>query len=70
MKINTIRLRVLLATLGMLLPIIVAILAKIYNCIPGHIIPDSISATYYLAPCITPFMIILGSASFLLISSI
>ena len=67
MKINTLRLRFLLGFLGMVLPIIVAVLAIVFNCLPGHIIPDSISATYFLAPCITPFMIILGSAGILLI---
>ena len=61
MKINTVRLRILLGVLSMILPWIVAIL---YGAIPG-----SISATYYAAQCITPFMIILGAASILLISS-
>ena len=60
MKINTVRLRILLGVLSMILPWIVAIL---YGAIPG-----SISATYYAAQCITPFMIILGAASILLIS--
>lgn len=60
MKINTIRLRVILGTLAILLPWIVAALA-------GKI-PSSISATYYYDACITPFMIILGAASILLIS--
>lgn len=60
MKINTVRLRVMLGTLGMLLPWIVVLL----NC--GF--PASISATYYVATCITPFMIILGAASLLLMS--
>ena len=68
MKINTIRLRLILGILGMALPWIVLILANIFDCIPGHIVPDSISATYYLAPCVTPFIIILGSAGILLIS--
>lgn len=44
----------------MLLPWIVVILA--WSFVP------SISATYYVARCITPFMIILGSASLRLIS--
>lgn len=44
----------------MLLPWIVVIL--------GFAFPPSISATYYVATCITPFMIILGSASILLVS--
>lgn len=59
MKINTIRLRALIGWLGMLLPWIVVLLI-------GYI-PQSISATWYTNAC-TPFMIILGSASFLLIS--
>ena len=60
MKINTVRLRVILGLLGMLLPWIVVLL--------GGGFPGSISATYYLPTCITPFMIILGAASILLIS--
>ena len=60
MKINTVRLRVLLGVLGILLPILVALL---YGGLPA-----SISATYYHAQCITPFMIVLGAASILLIS--
>lgn len=59
MKINTLRLRVMLGWLGMLLPWIVTALI-------GYI-PDSISATWYTNAC-TVFMIILGSASILLIS--
>ena len=66
MRLNTIRLRIVLGCLAFLLPLIVWILALIYNCIPGHIIPDSISATYYYAPCITPFMIILGASAIIL----
>ena len=58
MKLNTVRLRVLLGFLSMLLPWIVALF---YGGIP-----QSISATYYVAQCITPFMGILMSASFLL----
>ena len=57
MRVNTIRLRVILGLAGMLLPWIVAILV-------GYI-PDSISATWYTNAC-TVFMIILGSASILL----
>jgi hypothetical protein len=34
----------------------------------GYGFPDSISATYYVPTCITPFMIILGSAGLLLFS--
>lgn len=63
MRINTIRLRLGLGILGMLLPIIVLTLCLIF----GYGIPDSISATYYLDPTIVPFMIILGSASITLI---
>ena len=59
MRINTVRLRVLIGWLGMLLPWIVVLLI-------GYI-PASISATWYTNAC-TVFMIILGSASFLLIS--
>ena len=59
MKINTIRLRAVLGTLAILLPWIVAIL--------NGSIPKSISATYFSASCITPFMIILGASSILLI---
>ena len=62
--INTRRLRCTIGWLGMLLPWIVLIL----SAINGYGWPDSISATYYLAPCITPFMIILGSAGLLLFS--
>ena len=62
--INTPRLRCTIGWLGMLLPWIVLILSFAY----GHGFPDSISATYYLPTCITPFMIILGSAGLLLFS--
>ena len=62
--INTTRLRFTIGWLGMLLPWIVLILSGIY----GYGFPDSISATYYLPTCITPFMIILGSAGLLLFS--
>ena len=62
--INTVRLRNSLGILGMLLPIIVLVL----SLVNGYGFPDSISATYYLDPCITPFMIILGAAGLLLIS--
>jgi hypothetical protein len=48
----------------MLLPWLVLLMSVIY----GHGFPDSISATYYLSTCITPFMIILGSAGLLLFS--
>lgn len=62
--INTTRLRCTIGWLGMLLPWIVLILSAAY----GYGFPDSISATYYLPTCITPFMIILGSAGLLLFS--
>jgi hypothetical protein len=48
----------------MLLPWIVLALCLIY----GYGFPDSISATYYIPTCITPFIIILGFASVLLFS--
>ena len=57
--INTIRLRTMIGWLGMLLPWLVALLI-------GEI-PSSISSTYYTNACAV-FMIILGSASFLLMS--
>lgn len=59
MKINTIRLRAMIGWLGMLLPWIIVLLVGYF--------PQSISATWYTNAC-TPFMIILGSAGFLLIS--
>ena len=54
MRINTIRLRVIIGCLGMLLPWIVVALIGYF--------PNSISATWYTNAC-TPFMIILGWAS-------
>lgn len=62
--INTTRLRCTIGWLGMLLPWIVLLLSVIY----GYGFPDSISATYYIPTCVTPFMIILGSAGLLLFS--
>lgn len=62
--INTRRLRCTIGWLGMLLPWIVLLMSNIY----GYGFPDSISATYYIPTCITPFMIILGSAGLLLFS--
>lgn len=59
MRINTIRLRLIIGWLGMLLPWIVVLLIGYF--------PQSISATWYTNAC-TVFMIILGSASVLLIS--
>lgn len=61
--VDTKRLRCILGWLGMLLPLIVLVLSLIF----GYGLPDSISSTYYLAPCITPFMIILGAAGIFLI---
>ena len=58
MRINTIRLRCMIGWLGMWLPWIVTLLV-------GYM-PNSISATWYTNAC-TPFMIILGSASILLL---
>lgn len=70
--INTVRLRAMLGWLGMLLPWIVFVLSYLapeYSEYIGHIIPvDSISATYFISTCISPFMIILGAAGLLLIS--
>lgn len=63
MRINTIRLRATIGWLGMLLPWIVVGL-QLLN--PTFKWPVSISATWYTNAC-TPFMIILGSASLLLI---
>lgn len=60
MRINTVRLRVMIGALGIILPWLVALL--------NWGIPASISATYYVTTCITPFMIILGAASLLLIA--
>lgn len=59
MRINTLRLRALIGWLGLLLPWIVVLLIGYF--------PESISATWYTNAC-TVFMIILGAASFLLIS--
>lgn len=60
--INTTRLRCTIGWLGMALPWMVLILSLAY----GFPFPDSISATYFVPTCITPFMIILGSAGILL----
>ena len=64
MQINTLRLRKLLGWAGMLLPLIVLALCLMF----GYGVPDSISATFYLAPTVAPFMIILGASGILLIS--
>lgn len=60
--INTKQLRCIIGGLGMSLAWIVLGLSLIF----GYGWPDSISATYYIPPCITPFMIILGMSSVLL----
>lgn len=60
--IDTRQLRCWIGWLGMSLPWIVLILSFVF----GYGFPDSISATYFRDPCITPFMIILGSAGILL----
>lgn len=57
MHINTIRLRAVIGWLGMLLPWLVVLLVGYF--------PQSISATWYTNAC-TVFMIVLGSASILL----
>ena len=62
--INTKRLRCWIGALGMLLPIFVLALSLVF----GYDFPDSISATYFVPTCITPFMIILGSAGILLMN--
>jgi hypothetical protein len=65
-SIDTIRLRKWCGWLGLSLAFIVLALCVIFQCVPGHVFPDSISATYYYEPTITPFMIILGSSGILL----
>lgn len=60
--VNTKSLRCIIGWLGMALPIIVLALCLIF----GYGVPDSISATYFIAPCVAPFMIILGAASLFL----
>lgn len=62
--INTTRLRCMIGWLGMILPWLVVFLSLAF----GYAFPDSISATYYISTCITPFMIILGAAALLLMS--
>ena len=64
--IDTIKLRKILGWLGMLLPWLVAILYMLFE-VNAFKLPPSISATYYVDSCITPFMIILGAAGILLI---
>lgn len=60
--IKTKNLRCIVGVLGMILAWIVLGLSLAF----GYGWPDSISATYYCPPCITPFMIILGMSSVLL----
>jgi hypothetical protein len=62
--IKTNRLRCSIGILGMLLPLIVLALSLIF----GYSFPDSISATYFVPTCITPFMIILGASGILLMN--
>jgi hypothetical protein len=62
--INTKQLRCFIGGLGMALPIMVLILSLAYD----FPFPDSISATYYRATCIAPFMMILGAAGVLLMT--
>ena len=67
-SIDTIRLRKAIGWLGLSLAFIVLTLCIVFDCVPGtHVFPQSISATYYYAPTITPFMIILGSAGIILV---
>lgn len=61
--IEVTKLRKRIGFLGMLLPWIVLGLSLIF----GYGFPASISATYYIPNCITPFMIILGAAGILLL---
>ena len=58
--INTVRLRCTIGWLGILLPWLVVILLGVF--------PSSISSTYYTYEAGPVFMIVLGSASFLLFS--
>ena len=60
--IDTKGLRCWIGWLGIALPLIVCALSLMFY----GVIPDSISATYFLEPCITPFMIILGMSGVLL----
>lgn len=60
--IDTKGLRCWIGVLGMALPWIVLILSLAF----GYGMPNSISATYFVDPCIAPFMMILGSAGVLL----
>lgn len=60
--VDVTRLRLMVGWLAFALPWIVMILALAF----GYGFPPSISATYYFDSCIAPFMIILGTASTLL----
>lgn len=62
--INTTRLRKIIGWLAISLSVIVMLLSVCF----GYGFPDSISATYYFDTCVTPFIIILGSAGVLLFS--
>lgn len=62
--INTTRLRCIIGWLGMSLAWVVLVL----SLVNGDGFPPSISATYFRDPCITPFMITLGSAGLLLVT--
>lgn len=78
--VNTKRLRCMIGFLGMGLALIVLVLSAmcyfgafqdcaLHNYMRqnvGHFWPDSISCTWYCPQCVTPFMIILGAASILL----
>lgn len=61
--IDVLKLRKRIGYCGMALPVLVLVLSLVF----GHGFPQSISATYYISNCITPFMIILGAASMLLL---
>ena len=60
--INVKKLRCFIGWLAILLPWVVVVLSLAF----GYSFPESISVTYYRAECVVPFMIILGSASILL----
>ena len=78
--VNTKRLRCMIGFLGMGLAFIVLALSAmcyfgefqdcaLHNSMRQNgrpFLPDSISATWYCSQCVTPFMIILGAASILL----
>lgn len=64
--INILKLRKILGWLGVALPWITAALYMVFEA-ASFVFPHSISATYHVASCVAPFMIILGSAGILLI---